>query len=177
MSSRATRTSGDDELARTSAVPHGQRVAAHLARRFQQVCLGVVSEVTRPAGLSPLELSALVAIDQVPGIDQRGLAARIAIDTVSASHVLAHLERQGWVDRAIDPSDRRARRVTLTRSGAALRARLRPLLRQAHDRILSALSAAERAQLIDLLARVVESNQPYAKPGNGRRAPNRRRER
>lgn len=177
MSQRGTRSSGHGELARTSAVPHGQRVAAHLARRFQQVCLGVISEVTGPAGLSPLELSALVAIDQVPGIDQRGLATRIAIDTVSACHVLAHLEKRGWVDRAIDPADRRARRVTLTRSGAKLRSELRPLLRKAHDRILSALSAPERTQLIDLLTRVVESNESYAKPGNGRRAPKRRRER
>ena len=177
MSQRPTRTSGHDELVHTSAVPDGQRVAAHLARRFQQVCLGVISEVTGPAGLSPLELSALVAIDQVPGIDQRGLARRIAIDTVSACHLLAHLEQQGWVDRAIDPADRRARRVTLTRSGAKLRSELRPLLRKAHDRILSALSTPERTQLIDLLTRVVESNEPYAKPGNGRRAPKRRRER
>ena len=163
------------EREKTSVVPEGQRVAAHLARRFQQVCLGAISEVTGPAGVSPLELSALVAIDQVPGIDQRRLASRIAIDTVSASHVVAHLERQGWVGRVIDPGDRRARRLTLTRSGAKLRAQLRPQLAKAHNQILSALSAAERAQLIDLLTRVVESNEPYAKPGNGRRAPHRRR--
>jgi MarR family transcriptional regulator, temperature-dependent positive regulator of motility len=176
MPPRSTRRSRSDEREHTSAVPEGQRVAAHLARRFQQVCLGAISEVTGPAGLSPLELSALVAIDQVPGIDQRGLASRIAIDTVSASHALAHLERHGWVDREVDPNDRRARRLTLTRSGAKLRARLRPLLAKAHDQILSALSAAERAQLVELLVRVVESNKAYAKPGNGRRAPKRRRE-
>jgi DNA-binding MarR family transcriptional regulator len=154
-----------------SPVPHVHRVAAHLARRFHQVCLGALSEVTVPAGLTPLEFGALVAIDEVPGIDQRRLARRLAIDPVSTGQVLRRLEQLGFIDRSVDPDDRRARHVTLTRSGHVLRTKLRPLLGKAHDRILSGLSSDERAQFIELLTRVVEANEPYAKPGNGRRAP------
>jgi len=160
-----------------SPVPQIHRVAAHLARRFHQVCLGALSEVTQPEGLTPLEFGALAAIDEVPGIDQRRLAARLAIDAVSTGQLVMSLERHGWVARIVHPEDRRARQLTLTRAGARLRTDLRPLLGKAHDRILSSLSAAERTQLIDLLTRVVETNEPYARPGNGRRRPRKRKAR
>jgi MarR family transcriptional regulator, temperature-dependent positive regulator of motility len=155
-------------------VPPVHRVPAHLARRFHQVCLGALSEITITADLTPLEYGALASIDEAPGIDQRRIAERLAIDAVSTGQVLTRLEQQGWIDRTVDPDDRRARRVTLTTSGLALRTRLRPLLGKAHDRILSGLSSDERAQLIDLLMRVVEANEPYARPGNGRRQPGQR---
>jgi DNA-binding MarR family transcriptional regulator len=155
-----------------AAVPPVHRVAAHLARRFHQICLGALSEVTQEEGLTPLEYAALASVDEVPGIDQRRLAARLGIDAVSAGQLVASLEQYGWLERTIDPSDRRARRLLLTNAGAKLRGHLQPLLTRAQDRILSELSASERKQLITLLTRVVESNETYAKPGNGRRAPN-----
>ena len=157
-----------------ATVPPAHRVAAHLARRFHQVCLGVLSEVTEPEGLTPLEFAALVSIDEVPGIDQRGLAGRLAIDAVSAGHIASVLEREGLVERNVDDADRRVRRLTLTRRGAQLRAHLRPLLGMAHDRILAPLSKQQRSTLIELLTRVIESNEPYARPGNGRRHPRKR---
>jgi hypothetical protein len=44
----------------------------------------------------------------------------------------------------------------------------------AHDRILAPLSKEQRSTLIELLTRVIESNEPYARPGNGRRHPRKR---
>ena len=156
-------------------VPQVHRVAAHLARRFHQVCLGVLSEVTEPEGLTPLEFAALASIDEAPGIDQRGLAGRLAIDAVSAGDIASVLESDGLVERRVDDADRRVRRLTLTRRGSQLRAHLRPLLGRAHDRILAPLSKEQRSTLIELLTRVIESNEPYARPGNGRRHPRKRR--
>jgi len=155
-------------------VPHIHRVASHLARRFHQVCVGVLSEVTEPAGLTPLEYGAVVAIDEVPGIDQRRLAARLAIDAVTAGQIATALEQHGWVERRVDERDRRARRLLLTDAGRQRRRALRPMMGRAHGRILASLTPDEQSLLLDLLARVVESNAPYAKPGNGRRAPRRR---
>ena len=156
------------------SVPPVHRAAAHLARRFHQVCLGVLSEVTEPAGFSPLEYAALVAVADDPGIDQRRLAARLAIDAVTAGQIVMNLERRAWVAREIDPNDRRSRRLTLTARGMQVRTRMRPQMLDAQDRILAPLSANERSQLLRLLTRVVEGNAPYARPGNGRRPPKKR---
>jgi hypothetical protein len=55
-----------------------------------------------------------------------------------------------------------------------LRRRLRPSLLAAQERLLAPLTKAERLALLDMLARVIEANDSYARPGNGRRKPRRR---
>jgi len=150
------------------------RVPAHLARRFHQLCLGVLSELTEPEGLSPIEYAVLGSLDDRPGVDQRTLAERIGVDTVTAHHLVESLEQRALVDRRIDLADRRARILALTPQGTTLRRRLRPAIAAGHDRIMAPLSEAERATLLDLLTRVIEANESYARPGNGRRKPTRK---
>ena len=157
-----------------SAVPPVHRVAAHLARRFHQICVGVLAEVTELENLTPLQFGVLAALDDEPGIGQRRLAVRLAVDAVTAGQVVNDLERMGLVDRRVHPDDRRARVLGLTPGGLKLRRRLRPKLATAQDRILAPLSAKEQATLLALLTRVVAGNEAYAKPGNGRRRPRRK---
>jgi DNA-binding MarR family transcriptional regulator len=174
MANRITRDAAGRKAVAAAAsvtVAPVHRAAAHLARRFHQVCLGVLSEVTEPAGFSPIEYAAFVAIDDEPGIDQRRLAARLAIDPVTAGQIVLDFERRAWAIREIDPTDRRVRRLTLTARGLEQRTKMRPLMLNAQDRILAPLSATERVQLLRLLRRVIEGNAPYARPGNGRRSP------
>ena len=153
----------------SSAIPAIHRVPAHLARRFHQLCLGVLAEVTDPEGIIPLQFAVLASLDDVPGIDQRRLAQRLGIDPATTGHLIDELEELGFVDRRIDPVDRRARILRLTPSGLKLRRRLRPAMIAAHARIMVPLSSAEQTKLIELLTRVVEANEAYARPGNGRR--------
>src|SRR6185295_2407956 len=147
------------------------RVAAHLARRFHQICLGVLAEVTEQQDLSPLQFAVLAALHDQPGLDQRRLAQRLGVDAVTAGHVVDALEKSELLDRQVHPDDRRARVLSLTHAGLELRMRLRPALAKAHARILAPLNQKEQATLITLLMRVVEGNEAYAKPGNGRRRP------
>jgi DNA-binding MarR family transcriptional regulator len=156
-----------------SEVPRIHRVPAHLARRFHQICLGALAQITGPQDLSPLQFGVLASIQDEPGMDQRRLADRMGIDSVSAHHHIGFLEGRGLVAREIDPDDRRSRMLRLTKQGAKLCERLRPGLADAHDSLLSSLSRQEREIFLRLLTRVVESNEMFAKPGNGRRPPKR----
>jgi DNA-binding MarR family transcriptional regulator len=177
MSSQAAErrsTSARSDPARATkkpVVPPGHRVPAHLARRFHQICLGFTAEMLEAEALTPIEYSVLAALDDHPGQDQRGLAARLGIDTASVSQMVDRLEKPGLIHRRVSLTDRRARVLRLTPAGTRLRRRLRPALLAAQERILAPLSRDERASLIDLLARVVEGNESYARPGNGRRKP------
>jgi MarR family transcriptional regulator, temperature-dependent positive regulator of motility len=121
--------------------------------------------------LTPIDYSVLAALDDHPGQDQRGLAARLGIDTASVSQMVDRLEKAGLINRRVSLTDRRARVLRLKPAGTRLRRRLRPALLAAQERILAPLSRDERVSLIDLLARVVEGNENYARPGNGRRKP------
>jgi DNA-binding MarR family transcriptional regulator len=156
---------------RRARVPDVHRVPAHLARRFHQICLGMLSEVTQPEDLSPIEYAVLASLDDSPGIDQRTLAERIGVDVVSAHQLIGKLEARELALQRIAPDDRRARALSLTARGTRLRRRLRPHIAQAHARIMAPLSERERSAFVEMLGRIVEANDVYARPGNGRRRP------
>ena len=152
------------------------RVPAHLARRFNQICLGVTAEILDREDLTPLLFGVVAAVVEEPGSGQRHLANRMGVDAVNLGQMIEILEQKGLVKRQIDPADRRARQLFVTRRGAELRRRLRPLLLAAQERLLAPLTKTERMALLDMLARVIEANDSYARPGNGRRKPRRRTE-
>ena len=155
--------------AASRGVPPNHRVPAHLARRFQQICLGIAAEVTGPAGLTPVEYAVIGALDDSPDVDQGALAAMLGLNTVSTHHMSHRLEAAGLVEQRIDPVDRRSRLLRLTRRGHALRQELRSAGRAAQERILAPLAPAERPLFVDMLTRLVEAHEAYARPGNGRR--------
>ncbi len=140
-----------------------------LARRLYQIALGVVAEVQAGTGLRPLEFGVMVHLHDTPGIDQNTLAERMALDRTSISAMVYRLEQQGLVERPINGADRRARVLRLSAAGKALHDQQRPKTVVAQDRILAVLTAAERRSLIEMLVRVIDANQSYARPGAGRR--------
>ena len=150
------------------------RVPAHLARRFNQICLGVTAEILDGEGLTPLLFGVLVAVLEEPGRGQKQVADSMGVDAVNFGQMIDELEGKGLVERKIDPNDRRARELYVTERGAALRRRLSPSLLAAQERLLAPLSPDERTALLDMLVRVVEANDCYARPGNGRRKPQRK---
>lgn len=155
-------------------IPPRHRVPAHLARRLHQIFLGVAAEVIEPAGIAPGDYSLLAAIQDLPNLDQRSIADHLGIDPVNAGGMIDRLEAGGLVQRCVHPADRRARLVNATPAGIALRERLRPAALAAQDAVMAPLAPEERVIFLDLLTRIIEGNQAYARPGNGRRRPQRK---
>ena len=135
---------GPDEMSNNVGNPilAAYRVPAHLARRFHQICLGAVAEVIGPTGVTPSEYAVLVSIVDLPGLHQHRLATCLGIDPMSASQTIDRLEHMGLINRRVDPSDSRA--CVLTRRGARLWRRLKPLLSTAQERIMAPLKGVER---------------------------------
>jgi len=158
-----------DETAARPIVPPRHRVAPHLARRFHQVCVGFTSEITEPAGLTPVEFSVLTALNDAPDIDQATLALRLGVDAVTAHNLVHRLEALGHLDRRVNPEDRRARVLRLSARGQAVHDELRPKGRAQQERILAPLTPEERPLFLDMLTRLVEAHEAYARPGQGRR--------
>ena len=147
-----------------------------LARRFYQIVTAVTAEVHEheKTGLRHLEFGVMVRLHDTPGLDQNSLADWMALDRTTISTLVFRLEQQGLIERAVNGADRRARMLRLTSKGKTLHDRVRDKTVAAQARILSVLAPAKRRSLVDLLARVIEANQAYARPGAGRRRPVRR---
>ena len=146
-----------------------RRLPGHLARRLQQVSLGIISESLAGEGLTQLQWATLVVVADMPGIDQRRLADALGIAPVNAGQFARELEAMGLVQRHANGADRRARELRVTESGARVIKRVRPINYAAQNRILAPLKPKERELLMDLLVRVIEGNEAYARPGHGRR--------
>ena len=157
-----------------SPVLPSHRVPAHLARRFHQICLGVTGEILLSEDLTPMLWGVLVAVLEEPGNGQRHVASRMGVDPVTFGQMIDVLEQKDLVRRQANPNDRRAHQLYGTRRAIDLRRRLTPALLTAQDRLLGPLKKTERGALIDLLSRVIEANDSYARPGNGRRKPRRK---
>lgn len=152
----------------------GRRAPAHLAKRFSQVMVSLMTEALDPHGLTPSQWGVMVAIVREPGTDQRRVAERQGIDANSASRLIDELELLGLVRRVVSPIDRRSNQLELTAAGRRLRAKAVVPVVAAQDSALACLDAAEKTTLLNLLTRVVEANKAHARPGVGRRKPVRR---
>ncbi len=152
----------------------GRRAPAHLAKRFSQVMVSLMTDALEPYGLTPSQWGVMVAIIREPGTDQRRVAERQGIDANSASRLIDELEQLGLVRRVASPIDRRSNQLELTAAGRRLRAKAAVPVIAAQDSALACLDDAEKTTLLNLLTRVVEANKAHARPGVGRRKPVRR---
>jgi DNA-binding MarR family transcriptional regulator len=157
-----------EDTAELPAIP-GRRAPIHLAKRFSQVMVSVMTEALEPHGLTPSQWGVMVAIIREPGTDQRRVAERQGIDANSASRLVDELEQLGLVRRVASPIDRRANQLELTPPGRRLRAKAAVPAIAAQAGALACLDEAEKTTLLDLLTRVVEANKEHARPGVGRR--------
>src|SRR4029077_19125497 len=99
-----------------------------VADRLRPVLLRVGRELRREArevGVSPEQVSLLVAIKYAPGIGVRELAGRERVSPPALSNHIDRLERDGLVARTPSPSDRRRVGLTLTDEGQRVLRRVR----------------------------------------------------
>ncbi|MGO4404025.1 MarR family winged helix-turn-helix transcriptional regulator [Bosea sp. RAF48] len=82
------------------------------------------------------------------------LAQDMMISTSAMTNRLDRLQKRGLIERRADPADRRALRIVLTATGFALADRIVASHVATEERLVSALSSEERAQLRQLLAKI-----------------------
>lgn len=134
---------------------HG--MAGHLVRRLHQISTQVFTGRMREAGfdLTPVQFAAMDAIITHPGIDQAGVAARIAYDRATIGGVIDRLEQKGYVERTVSRRDRRAREVRPTETGLRAFAEILPVVTALQDDILPGLDATERARFMALAGKAI----------------------
>src|SRR5215471_10945267 len=120
----------------------------------QQAAQALATERLEPLGLSPRAWGVLSTLAESGPLTQIELATTMAIDRTAMVYLLDELEDQALVERVRSPRDRRAFLIHLTPSGQDVQRRAAAALEGAAETLLTPLNAAERRQLVGLLARV-----------------------
>ncbi|WP_281955817.1 MarR family winged helix-turn-helix transcriptional regulator [Pseudophaeobacter arcticus] len=139
-----------------------QNMAGHLIRRLNQVSTHIFAKQMQEAGhdLTPVQFAAMDAIAAYPGIDQAGVAAKIAYDRATIGGVIDRLDLKGYVARSVSTRDRRAREVRLTEKGRALFEEVLPLVEHMQGEMLEALTPDERAAFLALARKALGKSAP-----------------
>jgi DNA-binding MarR family transcriptional regulator len=141
----------------------------------QQAAQALAIERLAPLELSPRAWGVLSTLAESGPLTQIELATTMAIDRTAMVYLLDDLEQRKLVERVRSPQDRRAFMIHLTPAGRAVQRRAAAALDGAAETLLTPLDAADRRQLIDLLARIathwqqLSATQPH--PGTKQTAP------
>ena len=105
-------------------------------------------------GLTMWQYIALTCLARGDASTQLHLAAAMRYDKTRLIGLLDDLERDGLVQRAPDPADRRARIVRITPKGRRRYSSAAAAIRAMEDDVLQALAAPERAALLSALPKL-----------------------
>jgi DNA-binding MarR family transcriptional regulator len=135
--------------------------AMAVADQLRPTLLRLARELRREkiAGVSPHQVTLLVAIKYAPGVTVGELAAEERVSTAAMSKRVSRLQRDGLVARTKSEADRRCVGLTLTEEGQRALRRVRSRRTAWLASRLSALSPAELASVegaAEPLARLLE---------------------
>lgn len=106
-------------------------------------------------GLTAEQFRVMTHLWTSDGITQTELAVKTMRDRATTTRILDLLERDGFVKREPDPTDRRIYRVKLTPTGKAIETKAQIAARQVIDQSTSDLTIEEVTQLKQLLKKLV----------------------
>ncbi len=112
-----------------------QRAARALARRFD--------EALSPIGLTSGQFSLLTSLNQPEAPSMGSIAALLVMDRTTLTANLKPLEQRGWVEIAVDPADRRVRRLILTAAGRRVLQSALPIWQDVHGEIDRLMPASD----------------------------------
>src|SRR6202049_2928036 len=135
----------------------------HLARVARRSAEATVE----PGGLRPRHLVALRLLSEGGPTSQQACADSLSLDPSNVVGLLNELEERQLITRRRDPADRRRHIVALAPRGEDELCLAYGRLRLLEDDLFSALSAAERATLYDLLDRAVSGASPQGEAADG----------
>lgn len=132
-------------------------MAGHLIRRLNQISTSAFTQRMQERGvdLTQVQFAAMDAIATFPGIDQAGVAAKIAYDRATIGGVIDRLEQKGYISRLVSKQDRRARVLRLTKMGERLFEEMLPEITDLQNDILTGLNQAERDWFLNLARKAV----------------------
>jgi MarR family transcriptional regulator for hemolysin len=111
-------------------------------------------DMLQAAGGSLGTWAVLNALSEQDVVSQKDLATHVHLDGATITHHIDRLEERGLVRRAMDPADRRVRRIEATPEGIRLHKQLVAAAREFERTVFAGVSDREREALRRVLDRI-----------------------
>lgn len=106
-------------------------------------------------GLTLSRARALFALSRRDGLNQRELADELGIETPTIVRLLDGMEKQGFIERRVEASDRRAKQIHMTRRGRDIADEIDKLACEIRKEVLGGVDDKDKAtalQVVSLMA-------------------------
>ncbi|POM26342.1 HTH-type transcriptional repressor NicR [Actinomadura rubteroloni] len=120
----------------------------------------LVAAALARADLRMTHHAVLAAVAELAPVSQADLGRSLGVDPKDMVVILNDLQADGLVTRRPDPRDRRKNAIELSAEGRRRFDLTERLGREANDELVAPLTPREREQLMALLARIVDPDEP-----------------
>lgn len=131
--------------------------AEYVIGRLDRVLRRELRELLRPHELSLPAFTTLSVLRRRPGLSNAQLARRSLVTPQAMNEIIAQLLERELVTRTVDPSHNRILQTRLTAAGERLIAACEAESDALEERMLSGVSARDRAQLLETLRTCVRN--------------------
>lgn len=108
----------------------------------------------RSLGLTAAQARLLLSLEREAGQNQAHYAELLEVEPITLTRIIDRMEEAGWIERRLDPADRRARTLHLTAKSKRIVEQLDRIVSHMFDEMLHGFSIADRQALSQLLARI-----------------------
>jgi|SRR5260370_33007391 len=131
-----------------------EKASAYWINRASRALLRIHEERLRPLGFGMSHLPVLFALEEKEPLSQKELARIARVEQPTMAEALARMERDGIVEREVNPDDKRGSLLSLSRRARAGLDDVKAALTLGERDATAGLSAKEKAQLVELLRKV-----------------------
>ncbi|MCV9997593.1 MarR family transcriptional regulator [Pararhizobium sp. YC-54] len=105
-------------------------------------------------GLTLSRARALFALSKRDGLNQRELADELGIETPTIVRLLDGMEKQGFIERRVEASDRRAKQIHMTDRGRDIAGEIDKLACEIREQVLGGVDATDKATALQVVSRM-----------------------
>ena len=134
-----------------------------LVRRLNQIHYAMFFEECAESGITPVQYGILTVLSQNPWLDQTTIGYELGLDRTTSADVIKRLEDKGWLERRVNPTDKRSRQANITPAGVVLMESVKGSMARSQQRLIEPLSPANRKLFLSLLTELVEANNQYGR--------------
>jgi DNA-binding MarR family transcriptional regulator len=135
----------------------------YLVRRLHQIHCALFYEECKTQSITPVQYGILTALSLSPWMDQTGIGMELGLDRTTTADVVKRLQERGYVERRINPNDRRSRQAVITEEGLRVMGLLQTGMARAQARLIEPLPPQDRETFMTLLSTLVEANNQYSR--------------